>query len=220
PAFVHEVFGKITKWSARVERIEDTPEVMAKAVHIARSGRPRPVHVELAPLADYREHIPQGTPAVLPAYRPLPTLRARPDPAFVERVAAAAMAARAPVIAAGKGILLSQAIAELAALATKLQAPVVFAQDAIGVIAESHPFFAGHFQEYRSHPLCIESLKRTDLILGIGLRAGTAELTALRANAPERNLLLVGFDDEPGAANGDEDACVADPKLFLTALLA
>ncbi|HEX6006834.1 MAG TPA: thiamine pyrophosphate-binding protein, partial [Burkholderiales bacterium] len=39
PAFVHEMFKKITKWSARVERLEDVPGVMAKAFHIARSGR-------------------------------------------------------------------------------------------------------------------------------------------------------------------------------------
>ena len=47
PAFVHEMFKKITKWSARVEKIEHVPEVMAKVFHIARSGRPGPVHVEL-----------------------------------------------------------------------------------------------------------------------------------------------------------------------------
>src|SRR5919107_4377667 len=39
PAFVHEMFAHITKWSARVERIEDIPDCMAKAFHIARSGR-------------------------------------------------------------------------------------------------------------------------------------------------------------------------------------
>ena len=57
PAFVHEMFKSITKWSARVERIEDIPEVMAKAFHIARSGRPGPVHVELPRLSDYSEYI-------------------------------------------------------------------------------------------------------------------------------------------------------------------
>ena len=67
PAFVHEMFGKITKWSARVERIEDIPEAMAKAFHVARSGRPGPVHVELPRVADYSEHILQESPAVLPA---------------------------------------------------------------------------------------------------------------------------------------------------------
>jgi hypothetical protein len=40
-----------------VERIEDIPEKMTKAFHIARSGRPGPVHVELPRLSDYSEYI-------------------------------------------------------------------------------------------------------------------------------------------------------------------
>jgi acetolactate synthase-1/2/3 large subunit len=96
---------------------------------------------------------------------------------------------------------------------------VVFAQDAIGVIPEEHPFFAGHFQHYRSHPLCAEALKRADLVLGVGLRAGTAELTELRERAPEKNLILIGFDDGPDSRYLGEDQRVADPRLFLTALL-
>ena len=51
PAFVNEMFKPITKWTTRVERLADVPEIMAKAFHIARSGRPGPVHVELP---DYR----------------------------------------------------------------------------------------------------------------------------------------------------------------------
>ena len=74
PAFVHEMFKHITKWSARVERIEDIPEVMAKAFHIARSGRPGPVHVELPRLSDYSEYILQeaarGAAAVQARSRP------------------------------------------------------------------------------------------------------------------------------------------------------
>ena len=108
---------------------------------------------------------------------------------------------------------------ELSALSMKLQAPVIFAQDAIGVIPETHPFFAGHFQHYRSYPLCVEALKRTDLVLGVGLRAGTAELAELKERAPEKNLILVGFDDAPNSRYQGDDQRVADPKLFLTALL-
>src|ERR1700752_4829817 len=73
PAFVHEMFKHITKWSARVERIEDIPEVMAKAFHIARSGRPGPVQVELPRVSDYSEYILQEARAVLPEYRVAPT---------------------------------------------------------------------------------------------------------------------------------------------------
>ena len=219
PAFVHEMFKKVTKWSARVERIEDIPEVMAKAFHIARSGRPGPVHVELPRLADYSEYILQEAPAVLPAYRVVPTQVAAPDPGDVDRCAKRLMESRAPVIAAGKGIIRKGAMEELAELSMRLQAPVVFAQDAIGVIPEAHPFFAGHFQHYRSHPLCVEALKRTDLVLGVGLRAGTAELTELRERAPEKNLILIGFDDGADSRYRGEDQRVSDPKLFLSALL-
>ena len=219
PAFVHEMFRKITKWSARVERIEDIPEVMAKAFHTARSGRPGPVHVELPRLSDYSEYILQEARAVLPAYQPVPTVVARPDPNDVGRFAKRLMESRSPVIAAGKGIIRKGAMQELSALSMKLQAPVIFPQDAIGVMPETHPFFAGHFQHYRSHPLCVEALKRTDLVFAVGMRAGTAELTELREKAPERNLVLVGFDDAANARYQGEDQRVADPKLFLTALL-
>jgi acetolactate synthase-1/2/3 large subunit len=219
PAFVHEMFKKITKWSARVERIDDIPEVMAKAFHVARSGRPGPVHVELPRVSDYSEFILQETRAVLPDYKPSPTVVPAPDASDVDRYAKRLMEARSPVIAAGKGIIRKRALKELSELSLKLQAPVIFAQDAIGVIPETHPFFAGHFQHYRSHPLCIEALQRTDLVLGVGLRAGTAELAELKHRAPERNLILVGFDDAADGGYQGEDQRVADPGLFLTALL-
>jgi acetolactate synthase-1/2/3 large subunit len=193
---------------------------MAQAFHVARSGRPGPVHVELPRLSDYSEYILQEERAVLPAYRALPTVVAEPDPAHVERCAGRLMEARAPVIAAGKGIIRKRALRELSELSLKLQAPVVFSQDAIGVIPEEHPFYAGHFQHYRSHPLCIEALGGADLILGVGLRAGTAELAALRARAPERNFILAGFDDAADSRYRGEDQRVADPKLFLSGLLA
>ena len=219
PAFVHEMFKKITKWSERVDRLQDIPAVMAKAFHMARSGRPGPVHVELPRVSDYSEYILQEERVVLPAYRSLPIRVAVPDPKDVDRFAKRLMESKAPVIAAGKGIVRQRAMPELSELSLRLQAPVVFAQDAIGVIPESHPFFAGHFQHYRSHPLCIEALRETDLVFAVGLRAGTAELSELRHRAPEKQLIVVGFDDAADSSYTGEEQRVADPKRFLTALL-
>ncbi|HET9662594.1 MAG TPA: thiamine pyrophosphate-binding protein, partial [Burkholderiales bacterium] len=219
PAFVHRMFEKITKWSARVERLQDIPQVMAKAFHIARSGRPGPVHVELPRLSDYSEYILQEEKAVLPPYRRIPAVAPRPDARDVERIVQQLMQAKSPVLAAGKGVIRKGAVRELSELALKLQAPVVCAQDAIGVIAEDHPCFAGHFSPIRNHPLCTAALQRTDLILGIGLRMGAAELTDLGKVAPERNLLVVGFDDAADSRYSGEDELVADPKLFLAAVL-
>lgn len=219
PAFVHEMFKQITKWTARVEHIEDIPEVMAKAFHIARSGRPGPVHVELPRVSDYSEYILQTKPAVLPAYRSIPTVITEPAGADVERIASRLRGARAPVIAAGKGIIRKGALAELATLAERLQAPVIFAQDAIGVIPESHPLFAGHFAHHRSHLLCAEAIERTDLIVAVGLRPGTAEMSELRQRAPEREMIVAGFDDARSSHYEGDDQLVADPMCFLTALI-
>jgi len=219
PAFIHEMFKKITKWSARVERIKDIPGVLAKAFHIARSGRPGPVHVELPRLSDYSEFILQEARAILPAYQTLPTQVTQPAPKDVDRFAKRLMEARSPVLAAGKGVIRKGALREISELSLKLQAPVVFAQDAIGVIPEAHPLFAGHFQHYRSHPLCVEALRGADLVLGVGLRAGTAELAELRERAPEKNFILIGFDNAADSRYSGEDQRVADPRLFLTALL-
>jgi len=220
PAFVHEMFKKITKWSARVERIQDIPEIMANAFHIARNGRPGPVHVELPRLSDYSEYILQEERAVLPPYQPISAVVPVPDVQDVDRYAKRLMEAKSPVIAAGKGVIRKGALRELAELSMKLQAPVVCSQDAIGVIAEEHPFFAGYFSPIRSHPLCADAMKQTDLILAVGLRMGAAELTDLKKPAPERNLILIGFDDKADSRYQGEDERVADPKLFLTALLA
>ena len=219
PAFVHEMFKKITKWTARVERIGDIPDVMAKAFHIARSGRPGPVHVELPRLSDYSEFVLQKDPVVLPLYKPVPTVVVKPNEQDVDRYARQLMDAHAPVIAAGKGVIRQGALQQLSQLSLKLQAPVICAQDAIGVLPEDHPFFAGYFSPIRNHPLCVEALERTDLILAVGLRAGAAEMTDLAKCAPERRVILAGFDDALNPRYDGEDQCVADPGLFLTALL-
>ena len=219
PAFVNEMFKHITKWSARVERIEDIPEVMAKAFHIARSGRPGPVHVELPRESDESEYVLQQEKVVLPEYKRLPTVVHQPVAADVARFAQRLKAAKSPVIAAGKGVIRQGALAGIIALAEKLQAPVINAQDAIGVIAESHPLFAGYFKTGRSHPACDEAMKNADLVIGIGLRAGTAEMTELNSvtRAPQ---ILIGFDDVQESRYRGDDQRVADPKLFVDAPLA
>src|SRR3974390_2764623 len=105
PAFFIEMCKPITKWTARVERLTDVPEVLAKAFHIARSGRPGPVHVELPRLSDYSEFVLQESPVVLSAYKSIPTAVANPEPQDVEHFAQAIMAANFPLVAAGKRVI-------------------------------------------------------------------------------------------------------------------
>jgi acetolactate synthase-1/2/3 large subunit len=219
PGFVHEMFKPITKWTARVERLADVPETMAKAFHIARSGRPGPVHVELPRLSDYSEFILQEKPAVLPTYKPIPVVVADPDLQDVERFAQAILAAKSPVLAAGKGIIRQGAMQELTTLAEKLQAAVIFTQDAIGVIPEDHPFAAGFISDVQPHPLCADVLKPADLVLCVGMRMAAAEMAALDKISPNVSKIVIGFDDAANPRYQGDYQRVADPKLFLSALL-
>ncbi len=217
--FVHQMFRPITKWTARVERIEDIPETLAKAFHIARSGRPGPVHVELPRVSDYSEYILQEAPAVLPEYRRRETVVAEPDAGDVDRFARRLLGAGSPVIAVGKGVIRQGALAELAELAEKLQAPVVFAQDAIGVIRGDNPLSAGHFGGSQPHPICGMALRQADLVFCIGTRMGTAETAALADYIGDTPMIVAGFDDAADGRYRGDDQKVADPKLFLDALL-
>jgi acetolactate synthase-1/2/3 large subunit len=219
PGFANEMFNPITKWSARVEHLADVPEMMAQAFHIACSGRPGPVHVELPRLSDYSDCILQEAPDVLSIYQTIATAVPHPEPEDVDRFARALMTAKTPVLAAGKGIIRRDAMRELATLAEKLQAAVIFAQDAIGVIAEDHPFCAGHFSDFQPHPLCAEVLEDADLVLCIGMRMGTAEMAALAKLAPDVSKIVIGFDNAANSRSSGDYQCVADPKLFLSALL-
>jgi acetolactate synthase I/II/III large subunit len=219
PNFVNDMFKPITKWTARVQKIEDIPETLAKAFHIARSGRPGPVHVELPRVSDYSEFVLQEEKAIMPSYGVQPTVVTQPDPGDVERFGRSLLGAKAPVIAAGKGIIRQGAMRQLAELAERLQAPVVFSQDAIGVIAEDHPFSAGHFGGIQPHPICAAVLARADVVLCLGTRMRTAEMAALGAKIAEGKMIVVGFDDESDEGYRGDNQRVADPKLFLDAVL-
>ncbi len=219
PDFVYQMFRPITKWTARVERLEDIPETMAKAFHIARSGRPGPVHVELPRLSDYSEFILQEAPAQLPRYKRIETVVAEPNTGDVDRFARRLLEASSPVIAAGKGVIRQDAVTELAELAEKLQAPVVFTQDAIGVIPGDNPLSAGHFGGVQPHPICGMVLEQADLVFCIGTRMATAAMADLQAYIGEKPLIVAGFDNAADERYQGDVQRVADPKLFLTALL-
>ena len=220
PAFVNEMFKPITKWTARVERLEDIPETLAKAFHIARSGRPGPVHVELPRLSDYSEYILQEDSAVLPDYRRRETESAAPDPADIDRIAKLLLSATSPVIAAGKGVIRQDAMAQLTDLADKVQAPVIYAQDTIGVLPFAHPLAAGHFGGPQAHPICGAMLDGADLVLCIGTRMGTDAMAALAARTGDTPTIVIGFDDATNDRYAGDDQRVADPRRFLDALLA
>ncbi len=219
PDFTLRMFRDVTKWSVRAERIEAIPEILARAFQTARAGRPGPVHIEIPRETNTSRHLIASRPAPVPPYRQLAVAARAPAPDDAARVAERLARARRPVIAAGKGVLRNGATGPLAALAERLAAPVIYPQDAIGVIRDNHPWAAGFFALWSLSPFFTDLLQETDLLLSVGLRAGTATSRLLAGRAPAEHI-FVDYGDDGAPPPSASLSLAADPGPFLRALLA
>jgi len=218
PDFLVNMFRDVTKWSVRIQRIEDIPSVMARAFRVARSGRPGPVHVEIPRMSDYSPFLLQADRVPLAKYELEPVQVVSPSGEDVDQYAQRLLEAKSPVICAGKGVIRKNAVPELAEISEKFSIPVIYPQDSIGVIPFDHPFAVGHFFASRNSPLIGQIMEKCDLLLSVGLRAGTAEIEHMRDWIPPEHI-FIGFDDSEDERYRGKDQLVADPKLFLRALL-
>ena len=154
-------YRHVTKLSEQVILAETVPEVMRRAITQVRNGRPRPVLVEF-PTDVFDEEVPGPFD-----YRPVPALRAGPDPDAVTVAATMLLNAQRPVIYAGQGVHYAEAWESLRDLAELLEAPVTTSLGGKSAFPENHPLSLG--SGGRSIPKTVHHfLQETDLIFGIG----------------------------------------------------
>lgn len=157
----------VAEWARRVKSGREAVEAVHDAFELFRSGRPRPVVIEV-PL-DVLDGPTDCPPGLLePREAPEP---ASADPDEVDRAAGLLAAAGRPVILAGGGSL--AAAAELRSLAELLGAPVVTTLNGRAVLPESHPLSAG--ASLRLKAAC-ELVNDADVLLVAGSKVGEAEL--------------------------------------------
>ncbi|MXZ21699.1 MAG: thiamine pyrophosphate-binding protein [Caldilineaceae bacterium SB0665_bin_25] len=153
--------GPLTKWVGRAESPAEIPGLVQEAFVQLRSGRPRPVGLEVPPSVFAAT---EEVSLVQPANGSPDS--ADPDPQAVQRAAELLVSARRPVIWAGGGIMRAKAATLVAELADYLQIPVVTTRQGKGTISELHPLSLG-MAEMRFEPLR-NWLARRDLILAVG----------------------------------------------------
>src|SRR5450631_301240 len=114
-----QIYRPFCKRVYRVDRPEDLPRIMERAFHLAQTGRPGPVLVDV-PMDIFSADLPAG------AFSQVPTPMVRPalDASVAERIAQALAEAERPVLYVGGGVLGGRATTELAALAEALDLPV------------------------------------------------------------------------------------------------
>ena len=128
------ILGAVTKWHGRASSPAEVPGVVRHAVSQLRTGRPRPVGIEIA------HDVLSASGQVALATPPLQEDgRVRPDAREITAAAARLASARYPLIYAGGGVLASRASAALARVADRLQAPVVMSDHGRGALPDTHP---------------------------------------------------------------------------------
>jgi len=162
-----EVCRAVTKHHYLVTRTEDLPRVFKEAFHIASTGRPGPVLIDVPKDVQQREIIVRDwdPPMNLPGYRP----NRRPTRAELEKVLAMIRSSRKPIIYAGGGIISSNAAPYLKAFAERTGIPVALTLLGLGGFPSEHflclQMLGMHGTIYANY-----AINEADLLLALGVR--------------------------------------------------
>jgi acetolactate synthase-1/2/3 large subunit len=156
----------VVKHSYLLKSPADVPRVVKEAFHLATTGRPGPVLIDVPKdVSSGKCTAPFVDEVYLPGYHP----PGRAEAAGLEQVAALLAKSRRPVLYVGHGAVISNAGRAIVKLAEKLQAPVVNTLLGKGAVPEDHPLHLGmlgmHGTAYAN-----KAVANCDLILSIGAR--------------------------------------------------
>ena len=212
-----EIYRPFCKRVYRVDRVEDLPRILERAFHLAQSGRPGPVLVDI-PMDMFSADLDVN------AFQKTPTPIVHPglDPETAERIVAALAGAERPVLYAGGGVLSARATAELTALADALEVPVAHTLMGKGCLHERHPLLLGQ-TGFWGLPVANEACKHADLILAVGTRLAEANSSSWDPRftfaIPPTRLIHIDIDPaEIGRNYPTELGVVADAKAALGVL--
>ncbi len=180
----------VTKHNEMVTDAGRIPGAIKEAFHIAATGRPGPVLVDI-PKDVLTQRCPFRWPdrLTLPGYRP--TLRGHPK--MVREAARSLLAARRPVLYVGGGTIRAAAHDPLRRLAEMLRLPVVTTLTARGAFPDSHPQHLG-MPGMHGHWTAVTALQRSDLLLALGARFDDRVTGKLSAFAPGARIVHVDID--------------------------
>ncbi len=156
-----DVFRPITKWNSRVTRAEEIPETVHEAMRQLKTGRPRPVELEIPP----DTLTATGDMEIIPSQE-YPPFAAKPSD--IQEAAQLLAKAQKPLIIAGGGTLLADASQELLELAEFIQAPVMTTPQAKGILPEDHHLAVG--THYALVGPAHRIVPASDVILAVGTR--------------------------------------------------
>ncbi len=210
----------ITKHNWLVKRAEDIPRTVAAAFHVATTGRPGPVLIDLPKDVSNAEmdwYWPASLDELdLPGYHP----RTEGDPAAVAAAVELMLAAERPVLYVGGGVLKARGADALLELAERTGFPVVTTLMARGAFPDSHPLCLG-MPGMHGNYTAVTAMQRADLLVALGSRFDDRVTGRVSAFAPSAKVVHVDIDPaEIGKVRTPEVGIVGDCRLVIEGLLA
>jgi acetolactate synthase-1/2/3 large subunit len=207
----------ITKHNYLVTNADDIPRAIAEAFHLALSGRPGPVLVDISKDALNAKTTFNWPPVMnLPGYHPT----TKPNSKRVKEAAERIIAAKKPVLYVGGGVIKSHASKELLQLAELTQIPVVTTLMARGAFPDSHPQHLG-MPGMHGSVAAVGSLQQSDLLIALGTRFDDRVTGQLSSFAPEADVIHVDIDPaEIGKNRFAHVPIVGDAKETIIELIA
>lgn len=207
----------VTKHNFLVTRTEDIPAAIVAAFHLARSGRPGPVLVDIAKdaLSNTGEFVwPQAVD--LPGYHPV----TKPHGKQIREAVKLITAARRPVLYVGGGVVKAAAYEELADIAHLAGIPVVTTLMARGAFPDDDPLHQG-MPGMHGTVSAVGALQRSDLLIALGTRFDDRVTGKLDSFAPHAKVIHADIDPAEISKNRVADVpIVGDVKEVLTELKA
>lgn len=200
-----------------VKKAEDLPKIIKEAFHIAATGRPGPVVIDVP--VDVQNSIfdfkyPENVD--IKGYKPT----YKGHPMQIKKAVLALQSAKSPVICAGGGVLSANATEELQELAERCNIPVTTTLMGIGSIPSAHLLYSGMVGTHGSHAANY-ALHHADLVLILGARVGDRAIGAASALVEKAKIIHIDIDPaEIGKNINASIPVVGDVKLILRDMLA
>ena len=203
----------ITKHNFLVTDVKDLAYTIRKAFHIARTGRPGPVLVDVPKDVQNAscDFVYPTAPIVLPGYRP-PSAATEDE---LSRALALIKQAERPLILAGHGVSMSGAERELQFFAERTQTPVALTLLGKGAMPESHPLVLGMMGMHGAAAVN-HAIQQADLILAFGMRFDDRVTGNLKTYSPHSRKIHIDIDASELNKNVKVDVGIAgDLKTVL-----
>ena len=182
----------LSKWSYQIRRPQDIAWAVARAFYIASTGRPGPVVLDFTKDAQTGmvEYDDYKKCDFIRSYTPRPEI----NDDDLRRVADMINAAERPMILSGHGVMISQAEADLAAMAEKGDIPVAATLLGLSTMPSEHPLYKGMLGMHGNIGPNVNTNK-ADLLIAIGMRFDDRVTGNVKTYAPEAKIIHIDIDE-------------------------